>query len=466
MAMEFWNREDLELRFGRPDWIPDDGGDVPRNYPLITDEMKNDDTRNFALLFDPDIQDSTTNQALLVAVFHQWFMSFFRHGYFKWEAIKSQVPWNTFKSWMMTIYKKDMPLIVLDPQVPEIDEQSLLASNEYTRYNILDPITDGYSAATIYSVPVMGDDLFRLAFRRNTIQMDINVMIMERTMARRDNTFNFLVSKIRHRSKFTIFRNCPILIPRKYIIGIAMLHGMDWKSDEFLSYLNTISDFPIRRELRMTGKYQFFMPMENIPIRFDVPTFPARDTPEMTDAISLGSRITEQFVLTAELPIEFLFMVGREYVGKVDLGEDDDPEAITFISPIFNDPDYPKEINGWQMSNKVDLEMQEGDGNTIDIYQCIRSSNPYLTKEIHEYVSRGGHIKDLVMTKLHRNGELAETGSILHDDGTFEIPSPEVNHLYTLCIYLNTHDINLIRAGRGREWAGNIEIDPRPQKQT
>lgn len=433
------------------DFIPDEGGNG-RHYPIP--EERDPDLSE--ILYDKKIQPVTYIQANLVAVFDRWFRSFFEPDYFKFVRIKTQSSLKEFKSFMKTIYKRDKPFLVIDPRPVEVVEDSIFALNMLNRYNLVDPEHDNIGAKLVYSLGVLETDKLELRFRRNKYKVEFDTMIMEQTMARQDNTYNSMLMNFRHRSMFMLSRKLPIVIPNHHIKNVANFHGMKWDTEEFLQFLNQHSQYPIMRRMMPNNQLMFLME-QDVNIQVETTGFPARDTPEMSDAIEWGARIVDSFIFSAILPSEFIFLTKKEFVGMFDHGIEDDPDAITYISPIYADPVWPKELNGYLLTNTLDIEVQEGDDNKLPILDLIRDYDASVYTEIIKWIEHELPIKELVMVRAYPNGSLKECGTILHEDGVLEFVAPEMNKLYTANIYVNMQKINAVRRGENAEYVGTIE---------
>lgn len=431
------------------DFIADTGWNG-RSYPI---EDKPDDSD---IVYDKMIQNTAYIQANLVAVFETWIRSFFEPNYFRFVRIKTQSTLSSFKSFMKDIYKKDKPYMVIDPRSPEIVEDSIFAQNMLNRYNMVDPEHDNIGMKLLYAMDVMESDIFELKYRRMRWRIEFDIMIMEESMNRRDNVFTRMIMNIRHNSKFTLIRTVPFVIPIKYIKNIATMHGKDWDSEEYLDFLNSISKYPIIKRRLGNGTPLFYMKYE-LHIYVETPGFPSKDGPENSDAIELGARIVDQFIFTADLPSEYIFLTKKEYVGKFDRHIEDNPEEVSFISPIYADMPWPKELNGFTMTNKVDIEVQVDDDPKIQILPMLEEYHADVYKTILEYLDHGGAISDMMQVRVYPNGSMKDVGSILHQDGFLEILNPQPNKLYTACIYVKLHDVNLIRDGESKEYIGEIE---------
>ena len=144
---------------------------------------------------------------------------------------------------------------------------------------------------------------------------------------------------------------------------------------------------------------------------------------------------------------------------KFDRGIPDDPDAVTFISPICADMDWPKELGDYRLTNRLDIEVQEGDDPKLNILPLINDFDHEIFSEIQEWVDHGYNIDDVLRVRVYPNGSMIETGTVLHENGTLELLSPEMNKLYTANLYVNFKRINKIREGRAVQKAGTVVLD-------
>lgn len=405
------------------------------------------------------VSNSNNAQANMVAVFDQYFRHVFEPNFFKWSMIRSQVPFTLFKSNMLSIYKKDRPILVIDPHTPDVDDVSQVPTNMnmLSRFNDFDPEVQNIGTKMAYSLPVMSSDRFELVYRRARMRMDIDVLIIVDTMNQQTNVFNHLLMSIRHRSQFTLFRRVPVLIPKKYIINIAKFHGYDWRSDEFLGFMNSISQYPIRKEIRTNGNYMFFM-LQDLHIYVEAPNYPAKDSPEMSDMIEWAARVTDTFTLSADLPLEFLFLTKKELACNFDTTPiEEDENSVSFISPISNDLDWPTEFGDFKIANQVDVELQPGEDPTLSILPLINDFHKDMFIEATKWVANGNPISEIIQIHAYPNGSYSEIGTKLRQDGILELTQAVPNQLYTIRIFMNAKTLNLVTEGREREYIGTIQ---------
>ena len=432
-----------------------DDGSWKRCYPIPPHEDKFQD-----ILCDRAIQSVSYIQANIVGVFVEWFKSFFENTYFRTERIKTQSSFADFKTFMRGIYKKDKPILVVDPSAVESIEGFLFDQNMLNRYNIVDPMQDPIGAKIVYSLQLMGDDMFELNFRRNRYKFDFNVMIMEQTMERAVNTYNWLLMNIRHNSKFMLERTLPCVIPMKYVRQIAKVHGLEVTSTEFLRMLNSVSRYPVIRQQTPDGQLMFMFNL-HVSVQVEVPGFPQKDSPEMSDAIEWGARVVDSFTMIADLPSEFLYLAPAEKMTKFDTGVDEDPNSVYMISPIYADMDWPVEINGYQRIRMADIMYPTTEKiMELDVTHLIYEYNEEIYHFVRDFINKNQKLSDLLAVRVYPNGSMQNIASELSNDGKVKLHNPKPNKIYTAIIYLNHRLMNEIREEANAKYTGTIRHDP------
>lgn len=436
------------------DFIVDDGS-WKRCYPIPEGKEEFED-----IIHDRIIQRTSYIQATIVGVFNDWFKSFFAPTYFRTERIKTQSTIADFKSWLKGIYKKDMPILVIDPSAIESVEDSLFGQNMLNRYNLVDPNNENISAKMIYSLNLMESDMFQLAFRRNRFRFEISTMIVERTLDRAINTYNSMLMNMRHNSKFMLNRTIPCLIPTRFIQNIANFHGFDdINSEEFVKFLNSISQYPIIRQ-SMPNNQTMFLFNYNINVQVEVPDFPQRDDPEKNEAIEWGARVVDRFTFIADLPTEFIFLMPKRYMTKFDRGVPEDPDGIYAISPVYADLDWPKEINGYKLTNRADIMLDSGDNPEVNVISLLQEYNPHIYQFVLDFIHHGQNLNDLILAQVYPNGSYINIASELLPDGTLRLHNPEAHKIYTVNLYVNFGLMNLIKEKSNEQYVGTMKKDP------
>lgn len=436
------------------DFFPDDGR-FHKLYPIPYPKNKSN------LVFDNKIQRTSHIQANIAAIFEEWFVSFFEANYFKFIRLKTESSFAEFKSFMKNIYKKDKPLMVIDVNASEHVEDSIFGLNMVNRYNLVDPRYDEWSAKLLYSIGLIETDNLEIRFRRNRYRFTFDVLIMENTMDRQLNTYTNMIMNMRHQSKFTLPRNVMNLIPLEYVHNIALSHGYkDYKTDEFLEFLNTHSEYPIIRRVLPNGQWMFYMQQE-VHLYVDVPNMPQKDSPEMSNAFEWGAQIRDTIVIEADLPSEFIFLTSIENARKYVPGKDPDPEKIYYVAPDLAFPEFPEMKDGRKLVNQLKVVIDDPNDNSLNVLDDIIAtvdSDIYML--IRDHMKKGYSIKDLVHVEVHgqkRGCSITQMPCIFEDHGELTILEPDYRRIYMILTYLDMKKINIILEGENKEYIGTIE---------
>lgn len=442
--MEFYNPRDF---------FPDDGS-FEKLYPILPEKKET------TLVFDNKIQRISHIQGNIVAVFENWFLSFFENNYFKHIRLKTESSFSAFKSFMKGIYKKDKPILVIDINSIDHVDDSIFGLNMINRYNMVDPRYDAWSSKLLYSIGLFNTNNAEIRFRRNRYRFSFDVLIMEDSMDRQLNTYNSLMMNIRHRSKFTLVRNVLNLIPLEHIHNIAIFHNFKtYKSDEFLDFMNSHSAYPIVRRILPNGQWMFYMRQE-IHLYVDVPDIPGKDSPEMSAAFEYGAQVRDSFVIEADIPSEFIFITSDNRAKFYVKGKDPDPESVYYVPANIAWPDPPTMHGDYKLVKNLVVAVDNVDDNNMDIMDdVIKFMDTNVYNIITGYIKNGYSIKDIVY--IHVNGQKSKTiidqPFSMDDKGIMTLIDPSFRNIYQVLIYVNFKIINAIQDGNYKEYIGTIE---------
>lgn len=413
------------------------------------------------VLYDKQIQHTSLIQANIVEIFDKWFQSFFPHNYFKEVRISTEAPFSEFKSYIRTIYKKEQPFLLIDPTSVDPVDDFIFSTNMINRYSLCDPDTDESGMKLIYSLCLMETDKIHILYRRNRYAFKFDVMLMERSVPRRDDVYNFLLMNMRHRSKFSLSRRVATYIPLQMMINVAAFHGLDLKSDEFMEFVNRISVCPIEKRVTPNGKTRFYAHQE-IHVHVEVPDFPSKDTAEKSGAIELGARLTDSFVLTADLPSEFIAVVPRNMACEYQTGVPDvDPEEFFYINNEVVNGEInlaaPREMGNFKLVSRYDVELTKSDRDTINVMEIIQDMDDELYRNMVDALEAGVDINDIIRVRLYTK-EKEESGT-MSDLGVYTIADADYRNIYILFLYIDYSKINQVREFNDTQTIGTVKVD-------
>lgn len=439
---------------------PDDGR-FNKLYPITKENSEQ------FLVYDNTVQKISHIQANLVAIFEDWLMSYFPDDFFKTRRLTTQSSFADFKSFMKDIYKKEKPIVVIDVSPIQYDESALFANNAMNRFNMIDPRYDDATGKILYSIEVLSIGNIELRFRRNRFSFSFDVLYMTSSMNRQHDLYTYILMNMRISSKFSVYRTVNNLIPLEYIQNIASFAGFkDYRSDEFLEYLNQYSRYPIIKRILPNGMYMFYM-SQNISLYFEIPNSVSMDSPEKSAAFEKGARIRQQVTVSADLPSEFIFLTTRENGMKYQKFLDKEPENVYYIMPDLSFPEFEKEISFNDRlftaitSTKLMIE-DDKDGNVVNVLEdIIAAADADIYENIKEYISSGNMVSDIILVVLYRQDYLKKKiqSTRYHptNDGFIDIPNPNFRELYQLVTYVSFSTLNEFKIKKNKEYIGTIE---------
>lgn len=413
------------------------------------------------LIYDQRIQKISYIQANMAAVFREWFTGFFLPDYFRHIRMKSESTFTAFKSFMKDIYHKEPPVLVIDPNAIEHVDDFLFGTNVVNRYNLVDPKSDNVGAKILYSLAMIETEKIKLHYRRNRYRFRFDVMIMERSLNRSLDLYNYLIMNMRHNSKFMLFRRVPNLLPSHMIRSIAKINGFDSPDQKFLEWINARAiGCTITTRTLPSGQVMFFAE-QDCHIQVEVPDMPAHDSPEQAEAIEVGARVTDSFIFTVDLPSEYFCTmeheVTKDYI-RYEEGDDPDIHYITKSDDYKWEEGMNLEIGDYTLLNRVDVTIQDDQDNALDLLTVLNDVDAQMRKTA-EALLRDSNVtlpEPLFLVKIIK-GTKEFTDFNLSDDGILTINFPDYSKIYHIYVYVNQKYINMYSSALNSEWIGDIQ---------
>lgn len=413
------------------------------------------------LIYDQRIQKISYIQANMAAVFREWFTGFFPPDYFRHIRMKSESTFTAFKSFMKDIYHKEPPVLVIDPNTIEHVDDFLFGTNVVNRYNLVDPKSDNVGAKILYSLAMIETEKIKLHYRRNRYRFRFDVMIMERSLNRSLDLYNYLIMNMRHNSKFMLFRRVPNLLPSHMIRSIAKINGFNSPDQKFLEWINARAiGCTITTRTLPSGQVMFFAE-QDCHIQVEVPDMPAHDSPEQAEAIEVGARVTDSFIFTVDLPSEYFCTmeheVTKDYI-RYEEGDDPDIHYITKSDDYKWEEGMDLEIGDYTLLNRVDVTIQDDQDNALDLLTVLNDVDAQMRKTA-EALLRDSNVtlpEPLFLVKIIK-GTKEFTDFKLSDDGILTINFPDYSKIYHIYVYVNQKYINMYSSALNSEWIGDIQ---------
>lgn len=439
-------------------YAPDPVIDEDNYIPIISNPRR---PIRHDLIYDQHIQKVSFIQANMAATFREWFTSFFADNYFRHIRMKTESSFTKFKSFMKDIYHKEPPVLVIDPNTIEHVEDFLFGTNVVNRYNLVDPAHDNIGAKILYSLAMIETDKITLHYRRNRYKFNFDVMIMERSMNRALELYNYLIMNLRHNSKFMLFRKVANLLPTHMIQSIGTINGFHTLDDKFLEWLNAHAvGCSITTRTLPNGQVMFFAE-QDCHIQVEVPSMPSHDSPEQSEAIEVGARVTDSFTFIVDLPSEYFCTMEHEVTDQyVRYQEGDDPDIhyITTSQDYKTEDGVENEIGDYTLFNRVAVTIQHEDDNRLNLLTVLHDIDPEIRKTAQMLLEnpQNNLPSPLFKVRIIRNGEDYNDYS-LNDNGILMINNPDYSKIYYIYVYLNYKYINMYASALNTEYIGDIK---------
>lgn len=424
-----------------------DGSNVDRNKLYkITDKPKD------ILAVTNELQKVSYILANMVGIFDTWFNDFFDEDYFKVKRIQSQANYGDFKSFMKDIYLKEKPILIINPEI-ELVEDSFYNESTSSMYNRIDS-ADEVGAKLLYCTDLISTENVNIYYRRNRYRIRFDLMMIERSLSRQIDLFNYLVMNLRHRSKFPISKNVLNLIPLSFMVYVANNNGYDYKSDDFMKFINTVSYAPIIKRIIPNGQYMFYM-AQTINIDVSIPDMPSRDGIDNIGAIEKGARVVDRIEFEVNIPAEYILTIPQSKLINA-FAKYDNAEDVYYIPPVKAHPDYQPLDNGFLLSNIIDIVIKNNRENSLSKNTILDNISTKYMEDIKEYLSNGLPIDDVMRVMVYESGTFAIM-EIIDKDNKISIVDPDFSKAYSICVYINHGLLNSIREVDFKKDIGTIK---------
>lgn len=412
-----------------------DGSSIDRNKLYkITDKPKD------ILAYTNEIQKVSYILANMVGVFDEWFSEFFDKDFFKVKRIQSQANYADFKGFMKEIYLKEKPMIIINPEIELVDE-SFYNESISTMYNRINA-DDLVGAKLLYSTDLISTENVCVYYRRNRYRIRFDIMMVERSMSRQTDLFNNIVMNIRHRSKFPIEKNVLNLIPLNFIIYVATNNGFDYRSQEFMTFINSVSYAPIIKRLIPNGQYMFYM-AQKVNIDVNIPDMPSKDGVDNIGAIEKGARVVDRVEFEVNVPAEYILTIPQSKLIN-DFAKYDNTEDVYYVPPIKAHPDYKQLYEGFMLSNIIDIVLKNNSENYLTKDTILDNITTKYMEDIKSYISNSLPIDDVMKLAVYESGTFTMV-DIVDKDNTISLVEPDFSKAYSICVYINHGLLNSIR---------------------
>ena len=335
--------------------------------------------------------------------------SAFGDKYFKTIWNTQEVPYSQRSKSFRDMMTKPRPIMIIDPKFDPSVESDFLPQMEYDNWLANEPEYD-VKIQSLNSFPLITYKNFKLYCRPKRYKMAFTINFVFDSDIQRIQCQEFIRQSIRHRSPITMHTYLENILPDSYIKAIAELVNLDYTSDEFLNFINSLTSLPITRRIRTgSGNIEFFA-MQKTPIDMIFTEGPSSNGPIKKGNIVVSSSFSE------EINIEFvayslIHLVTHTTFGKnikpeipIDIIDTEMSQNMTAVGTenmmMMESPIIPEEYKNCQKFKQITFQADTNGDDIIDLKDIILTPE---VKVLYDYYKDNNMPIDFFEIKLFDN---------------------------------------------------------------
>ena len=368
-----------------------------------------------------------------------------------WNTL--EVPYSQRSKTFKDIMSKPRPIMIIDPKFDPSDESRFVPQSEFDSWIANDP-TDFYKITKIDSQLLVGYNNFALYYKPRRYKMTFDIHFTFDSDVQRIQCQEYMRQSIRHKSPIIGYRYIENILPDEYMKAIATMNNMDYRSQEFLDFLNTFTTTPITRRIRTgSGNIEFFA-MQKSPIEILFLEGPSSNGPISKGNITVSSSFTEQvtveFVAYSLLYLRTSINRG-EPIHKIDISSENIDSEPADVTNVASDKMFLSEIPIPEFLNEncvkiqqVTLQADHAGDDSVDIFDLMR--NPEIAEMLHFYKTNK-KIMDFIHVTVYEETDLLDGARFNLDRRslTLTIRNMDVYKNYYVTIYISKSKMSEIK---------------------
>lgn len=386
----------------------------------------------------------------VTAVVMDYILSAFPKNYFKviWNSM--EVPHAQRSKAIKDIFLKPKPMILVNPVFDPSNDADVYPSSEYDARVANDPVGNLW-LSEIHSQILASSDRFQLYYKPRRYRMSFNVSFVFDSDMQRIQAQEFIRQSIRHRHAIVTHRYIENNIPDNILRPIADMYSLDYKSEEFLKFINIDCRNPITRRLRTgSGNIEFFT-MEKSPFEIKFIDLPSSGGEVKRGNIIVSSSFSEninvEFVAHAMYYLRTNVDITKPLVEKYSDAKFPEPsDTINVVSSdpmlVIDFPDFADREERYVKFKQVIIQPDKNGDDVINLFNVI--SDPEIANILNYYKDNN---LDIDFIKIQVREECTPKDGCEFDSHTLDLKIPDMDmyKLYYLAIYVNKSLINEIK---------------------
>lgn len=393
----------------------------------------------------------------VTSILVDYIRSAFNDDYFKtiWNTL--EVSYSQRSKAFKDVLLKPRPAMIIDPKFDPSDESEFVPQSEFDNWIANDP-RDFYKIHTLDSSILVAYNNFSLWYKPRRYKMTFSVHFSFDSDVQRIQCQEYMRQSIRHKSPIIGYRYIENILPDEYMKAIALLNNFDYKSDEFLDFINKFTTTPITRRIRTgSGNIEFFA-MQRSPIQILFIEGPSSNGPitkgNITVSSSFSEEVTIEFVAYSLLMLQTSYKKGDPIYkinneNKIFNSANSDEDIGS--KPVASDKMFIAEVpiakyldNDCVKLQEITLQADKAGDDTIDLFNLMR--NPEVAEMMHFYKNNKKLI-DFIHVIVYENIDLLDGARFMLDRHNLNltIKNMDVYKTYKVVIYIDKAKLGKIK---------------------
>lgn len=345
---------------------------------------------------------------------------------------------------------KPRPALYIVPKFDPSEESEFVSQSEFDMYIANSP-TDDIRIGIWNSFHMASYHNFRLYVKPRRYRMRFDLKFIFDSDMQRIQAQEYMRQSIRHKSVIQLHRYLENVIPTNYMKAIAEMNGLDYTSDEFLTYINQFSSVPITRRLRTgSGNMEFFAMMFS-PIDITFPDVPATEGPVTKGNFVVNSAFSDYLIVEFTANSVYFLVTSKnpgdaiEYKDNTNTDSADGSLDSVGVDKIFigEVPDTNYLENGCVKFTSVTVQPDKNGTDTINLFESGIIHDVSILDMINHYIKNNKEI-DFIHPLIFEAVTSLDGSRVEFNRNTLDltIKDMDIYNTYSIYLYLDKNKVN------------------------
>ena len=376
--------------------------------------------------------------------------SAFNDGYFKTIWNSMQEPFVQRSKSFKDSMNKPRPALYMVPTFDPSEESEFVPQTEFDAEIATNP-TDEIKIGIWNSQKIAHYANFMLYAKPRRYRMKFDLKFLFDTDTQRIQAQEHMRQSIRHRAPIQLHRYLENVIPTNYMKAIADINNLDYKSDEFLTYINQFSIVPITRRLRTgSGNIEFFA-MVKTPFDMKFPDPPNAEGPvtkgNLTVNSSFSDYVTVEFVAYSVYFLVLSKNPGESIKFQDNTNTDKSDGSLDMVGVdkllLVEMPDTNYLENGCIKFTSFTIQADKNGTDNLNLFTSGILNDVSIVEMLNHYKELNKSV-DFIHPLVFEGTEQLDGSRVIFDRKTLDLTIKDMNvyTTYNIYLYLDRNKVN------------------------